>query len=97
MRCSLNDAPSILRPTVEGTVRIVAKMGPAAMMQPVPQEQPPAVRRPRIAIIDIGLSSAGFIDLIRQQLPENQRHLVVPGSQLDIVPIALNPLDEQQG
>ena len=38
----------------------------------------PGIQRlPFVGIIDIGISSAGFIDLVQDALPENMRHLAV--------------------
>lgn len=54
-------------------------------------------RLPRIAIIDIGPSSAGLISLIREALPENQKHLAAY-HRLRMTPnYSINPFDTQLG
>lgn len=58
---------------------------------------PGITRLPYIGIIDIGVSSSGFIDLIRDALPENMRHLAIykrlQNSERDCV----NPMDAPLG
>ncbi len=58
---------------------------------------PGITRLPYIGIIDIGVSSSGFIDLIRDSLPENMRHLAIykrlQNSERDCV----NPMDTPLG
>lgn len=54
-------------------------------------------RLPRIAIIDIGPSSSGLISLLREALPQNQRHLVAY-HRLRMTPdYSINPFDTQLG
>ncbi|MBP9725954.1 MAG: type IV secretion protein IcmB [Gammaproteobacteria bacterium] len=54
-------------------------------------------RLPRIAIIDVGPSSSGFISLLKEALPRNQQHLV-GYHRLRMTPeFAINPLDTQLG
>jgi len=55
------------------------------------------VRLPRIAVIDIGPSSSGLISLIKESLPEDQRHLVAY-HRLRMTPeYSINPFDCQLG
>lgn len=58
---------------------------------------PGAVRLPRIAIIDIGPSSSGFISLVRESLPANERHQVVHRRLRMVERDAINPFDTQLG
>lgn len=54
-------------------------------------------RLPRIAIIDIGPSSSGLISLLREALPQNQRHFVAY-HRLRMTPdYSVNPFDTQLG
>jgi len=54
-------------------------------------------RLPRIAIIDIGPSSSGLISLLKEALPQDQRHLVAY-HRLRMTPdYAVNPFDTQLG
>lgn len=54
-------------------------------------------RLPRIGIVDIGTSSSGFISMVREGLPEAQRHLVLY-KRLRMVPEdAINPCDTPLG
>lgn len=56
-------------------------------------------RLPYIGIVDIGVSSAGFTDLIRDALPENLKHLVsyrrLQNSELDGINILDTPLGQR--
>jgi intracellular multiplication protein IcmB len=52
---------------------------------------------PRIAIIDIGPSSKGFISLVREGLPENKRHQVVYHRVKMEETDSINPFDTQIG
>jgi intracellular multiplication protein IcmB len=54
-------------------------------------------RLPRIAIIDIGPSSSGLISLLRESLPENQKHLVAYHRLQMDEKTAINPFDTQLG
>ncbi len=55
------------------------------------------VRLPRIAIIDIGPSSSGLISLLKEALPEENRHQVAY-YRLRMTPeYSINPLDTQLG
>lgn len=55
------------------------------------------VRLPRISVIDIGPSSSGLISLIKEALPEKQRHLVAY-HRLRMTPdYSINPFDTQVG
>ncbi|MDF1645817.1 MAG: type IV secretion protein IcmB [Legionellaceae bacterium] len=54
-------------------------------------------RLPRIAIIDIGPSSSGLISLLREALPENQRHLVAYHRLRMLPEYSINPFDTQLG
>lgn len=59
--------------------------------------EPGSKRLPRIAIIDIGPSSSGLISLLREALPEKDRHLVAY-HRLRMTPaFSINPLDTQLG
>ena len=52
---------------------------------------------PRIAIVDVGASSSGFISLVKEALPADQRHLVLH-KRLRMVPEhAINPFDTPLG
>jgi intracellular multiplication protein IcmB len=54
-------------------------------------------RLPRIAIIDIGPSSSGLISLLKEALPQEQRHLVAY-HRLRMTPdYSVNPFDTQLG
>jgi intracellular multiplication protein IcmB len=54
-------------------------------------------RLPRIAVIDIGPSSAGLISLVRESLPPRSRHLVAH-YRLRMTPeFSVNPFDTQLG
>lgn len=54
-------------------------------------------RLPRIAIIDIGPSSSGLVSLLKEALPQEQRHLVAY-HRLRMTPdYAINPFDTQLG
>jgi intracellular multiplication protein IcmB len=58
---------------------------------------PGAMRLPRIAIVDIGPSSSGLISLLKEALPNNQRHLVAY-HRLRMTPdYSINPFDTQLG
>lgn len=50
-------------------------------------------RLPIISIIDVGVSSRGPIDLLRDHLPENQRHLAVYARMKNNEAFAINPLE----
>lgn len=52
---------------------------------------------PRIAIIDVGPSSAGLISLIKESLPENQRHFVTYERLRNTKEYAINIFDTQLG
>ncbi|RDI48621.1 type IV secretion protein IcmB [Aquicella lusitana] len=55
------------------------------------------MRLPRIAIIDIGPSSSGLISLLKEALPEEQRHFVAY-HRLRMTPdYSVNPFDTQLG
>lgn len=58
---------------------------------------PGIVRLPRIAIIDIGPSSSGFISLIKDALPLHQKHLVAHYRLRMRSEYAINPFDTQLG
>ncbi len=54
-------------------------------------------RLPRIAVIDIGPSSSGLISLLKEALPQNQRHFVAY-HRLRMTPdYSINPFDTQLG
>ncbi|HEV2613408.1 MAG TPA: type IV secretion protein IcmB [Gammaproteobacteria bacterium] len=54
-------------------------------------------RLPRIAVIDIGPSSSGLISLLKEALPQNQRHYVAY-HRLRMTPdYSINPFDTQLG
>ena len=55
------------------------------------------MRLPRIAIIDIGPSSSGLISLLREALPESQRHLVAYHRLRMLPEYSINPFDTQLG
>ncbi|MDX2346414.1 MAG: type IV secretion protein IcmB [Legionella sp.] len=55
------------------------------------------MRLPRIAIIDIGPSSSGLISLLREALPEKQRHLVAYHRLRMLPEYSINPFDTQLG
>jgi intracellular multiplication protein IcmB len=52
---------------------------------------------PLMGILDIGLSSAGLVKMIRDSLPENQKHLVVAEKMKNSVDYAVNILDTHLG
>jgi len=54
-------------------------------------------RLPRIAIIDIGPSSSGFISLLKDALPLNQKHFVAHHRLRMRTDYAINPFDTQLG
>lgn len=54
---------------------------------------PGITRLPYIGIIDIGVSSSGFIDLIRDSLPENMRHLAIYKRLQNSERDCINPMD----
>lgn len=54
---------------------------------------PGLTRLPYIAIIDIGVSSSGFVDLVRDNLPPHLRHLAVYKRLQNSERDAINPLD----
>jgi intracellular multiplication protein IcmB len=54
-------------------------------------------RLPRIAIIDIGPSSSGLISLLREALPEGQKHLAVYHRLQMDEKTSINPFDTQLG
>lgn len=55
--------------------------------------QPGLSRLPRVGIVDIGPSSEYFVNMLRDSLPQNQRHLVA-GFKLTMAPEhAINPFD----
>jgi len=54
-------------------------------------------RLPRIAIIDIGPSSSGLISLLREALPQNQKHYVAYHRIRMTPDYAINPFDTQLG
>lgn len=54
----------------------------------------PGIKKlPFIGIMDIGISSAGFIDLVRDSLPENMKHLAVYKRLQNDVSDCINPMD----
>lgn len=58
---------------------------------------PGITRLPYIGIIDIGVSSSGFIDLIRDSLPENMRHLAIYKRLQNSESDCINPMDTPLG
>jgi len=54
-------------------------------------------RLPRIAVIDIGPSSSGLISLLREALPQNQRHYVAYHRMRMTPEYSINPFDTQLG
>lgn len=54
-------------------------------------------RLPRIAIVDIGPSSSGLISLIKEALPQEQRHLAVYERLRNTKEYSINPFDTQKG
>ncbi|MBR5949963.1 MAG: hypothetical protein IKZ87_00850 [Actinomycetaceae bacterium] len=58
---------------------------------------PGAKKLPWIGIIDIGISSSGFIDLIRDALPHDRQHLVLYKRLNKQVEDSINPLDTPLG
>jgi intracellular multiplication protein IcmB len=58
----------------------------------------PGIKRlPRIAIIDIGPSSSGLISLLREALPEGQKHLASYHRMRMTREFSINPFDTQLG
>jgi len=58
----------------------------------------PAIKRlPRIAIIDIGPSSAGLISLLKEALPDSQKHYAEYHRMRMTREFAVNPFDTQLG
>ncbi len=55
------------------------------------------MRLPRIAIVDIGPSSSGLISLLKEALPDKQRHLVAYHRLQMSSAFAINPFDTQLG
>ncbi|MGS0567172.1 type IV secretion protein DotO [Xanthomonas oryzae] len=58
---------------------------------------PGLTRLPFIGIIDIGVSSSGFIDLVRDSLPEDMRHLAVYKRLQNAAFDCVNPMDTPLG
>ncbi len=58
---------------------------------------PGLTRLPYICIIDIGISSAGFIDLIADALPKDRKHLAVYKRIQNTADYAINPFDTHIG
>lgn len=58
---------------------------------------PGITRLPYVCIIDIGVSSSGFIDLIRDALPENLQHLAIYKRLQNTVDYCINPMDTPLG
>ncbi|UXI68330.1 type IV secretion protein DotO [Tahibacter amnicola] len=58
---------------------------------------PGATRLPFICIIDIGVSSSGFIDLVKDSLREDQKHLAIYKRLQNAQRDAINPLDTSLG
>jgi len=56
-----------------------------------------AVRLPLMTIIDVGPSSAGLIQLIRDSLPENRKHEAASLRLQNSIDYAVNPWDTQLG
>lgn len=54
---------------------------------------PGLTRLPYICIIDIGVSSSGFIDLVRDNLPEHLRHLAIYRRLQNTGRDCINPMD----
>lgn len=52
---------------------------------------------PFICVIDIGVSSSGFISLIRESLPENQKHLCMYTRLQNTPDYTINPFDTMLG
>ncbi|ENV52033.1 IncI1 plasmid conjugative transfer protein TraU [Acinetobacter junii CIP 107470 = MTCC 11364] len=59
--------------------------------------RPGSVRLPLMTIIDVGPSSAGLIDLIRDSLPERRKHEVATLKLQNSINYAVNPWDTQLG
>ena len=58
----------------------------------------PGIQRlPRIAIVDIGPSSSGLISLLKEALPEKDRHLVAYHRLRMVNEMSINPFDTQLG
>lgn len=60
-------------------------------------QQPGIKRLPRIAITDIGPSSAGFIDAVKDMLPASQKHLATRFRMRMTDEFAINPCDTHLG
>jgi intracellular multiplication protein IcmB len=58
---------------------------------------PGLTRLPYICCIDIGISSSGFIDLVRDNLPDDQKHLVIYRRLQNTVDYCINILDTPLG
>lgn len=58
---------------------------------------PGLTKLPWIGIVDIGISCAGFTDLIRDSLPEHMKHLVVYKRLQNSAEWCINPLDTPLG
>jgi intracellular multiplication protein IcmB len=58
---------------------------------------PGLTRLPYICIIDIGVSSSGFIDLIRDNLPQHLQHLAIYKRLQNTEDYCINPLDTPLG
>lgn len=58
---------------------------------------PGITRLPYIGIIEYGVSSSGFIDLIRDSLPENMRHLAIYKRLQNSERDCINPMDTPLG
>lgn len=54
-------------------------------------------RLPRVAIIDVGVSSSGVISLLRESLPPEQRHQVLYKKLAMVKEDSINPFDTQLG
>lgn len=54
---------------------------------------PGITRLPYVGIIDIGISSSGFIDLVQDSLPENMRHLAIYKRLQNHERDCINPMD----
>ncbi len=59
--------------------------------------QPGATQLPYIGIVDIGISSSGFIDLIRDGLTEEMKHLAIYKRVQNTARDGINPLDTPLG
>ena len=58
---------------------------------------PGITRMPYVCIIDIGVSSSGFIDLIRDNLPEHLKHLAIYKRLQNTEDYCINQLDTPMG